>query len=459
MPFISEEAQHRDDLAAVFSAALAAADPRQAVLNAVSVDNNRLQVAGTVYNLAGFERIVVVGAGKAAARMAQAVETLAGERISAGLIIVKQGHKAPLSVIEQVEAAHPVPDEAGIEGTQRILQMVRESGDNTLIICLLSGGASSLLVSPAFGVTLQDKQETTRLLLNAGASIVELNAVRKHLSMIKGGQLSRAAWPAQLLTLVLSDVIGDPLDVIASGPTAPDCSTYADAQSVIEKYGLQATVPSSVRGYLKRGVAGQMPETVKAADPCLGRTRNVIVAGIGPSLLAAKKKGVQLGFDTRIISDSLQGEARDAAGFLAQLARTEMAQMKPGEQRCLLTGGETTVTVRGTGKGGRNQELALAFSLEIAGADGISLLSAGTDGSDGPNDAAGALVDGNTAAQARSKGLEPQACLDNNDSYGFFERFDTVSGAHSHFKTGPTGTNVMDIQIVLLSRRLASFAV
>jgi glycerate 2-kinase len=440
----------REILADIFDAALAAADPYNAVLKAASVEHDRLKIAGAKYDLAAFERIIVVGAGKAAARMALAIESLLGNRIAAGLIVVKDGHTAPLDIIEQVEAAHPVPNEAGIAGTQRILHMVRSAGEKTLVICLLSGGASALLVAPVEGVTLQDKQDATRLLLNAGASINELNAVRKHLSAVKGGRLAQAAFPAPLVTLIVSDVIGDALDVIGSGPTSPDDSTFADAWAVIAKYGLQQRFPPRVMDYLQHGIAGQKPETVKANDPCLTKTRNVIVAGIRQALDAARDRAAQLGYSVLMVSDTLQGEARDAAHFLAQAARSELDAMRANERRCLLCGGETTVAVRGTGKGGRNQELALAFALEIEGDQGVALLSAGTDGSDGPTDAAGAMVDGSTTSRARSLGIDPLRHLDDNDSYIFFQRLDAVSGAHSHFKTGPTGTNVMDIQILLL---------
>jgi glycerate 2-kinase len=455
----------RKMLVDIFNAALAAADPYNAVLNAASVERDQLQVAGANYDLAGFERIIVIGAGKATARMALAVESLLGDRIAAGLIVVKDGHTAPLDIIDQVEASHPVPNEAGIAGAQRILQMARAAGAKTLVICLMSGGASALLVAPVDGVTLQDKQDATRLLLNAGADIFELNAVRKHLSAVKGGRLAQAVWPAQLLTLIVSDVIGDPLDVIGSGPTSADNSTFAEAWAVIAKFGLQEKLPPRVAEYLQRGIAGQVPETVKENDECLTGTRNVIVAGIRQALDAAKQRSAQLGYIPKTISDTLQGEASDAARFLAQAARDELATMKPNERRCLLCGGETTVTVRGTGKGGRNQEFALAFALEIEGwaleiesrasdiegSRGVSMLSAGTDGTDGPTDAAGAMVDGNTIALAKKHGIDPLLYLRNNDSYAFFQQLDSVSGTHSHLKTGPTGTNVMDIQIVLLN--------
>jgi glycerate 2-kinase len=439
-------------LEAAFSAALAAADPFQAVMTSVALKDNHLRIAADSLDLSAFDRILVVGAGKATARMAQAIETLLGARITAGQIIVKDGHTAPLAVIRQTEASHPIPNEAGVEGTRRILSLLAAADERTLVICLLSGGASALLVAPAEDVSLRDKQDATRLLLNAGASIGELNAVRKHLSAVKGGQLARAAYPAHMVTLILSDVIGDPPGVIASGPTAPDDSTFADAAAVLTKYGLTAQMPPSVMRRLERGAAGLEAETVKRGASCLEVTHNVIIGGLRRAISAAGESFRRCGFAPHLISDILQGEAREAAHLLAQAARAEQAKMQPGEQRCLLWGGETTVTVRGTGKGGRNQELALAFALEIEGLAGITLLSAGTDGTDGPTDAAGAVVDGATVTQARNAGMDPLQYLDNNDSYEFFRLLDAAAGTHTHLKTGPTGTNVMDIQIVLLTK-------
>ncbi len=435
-----------------YAAAVAAADPYQAILGSATLAGDQLTVAGARYDLSRFRRILIVGAGKATARMALAVETLLGSRITAGEIIVKEGHTVPLAIIRQTEASHPIPDEAGVAGTQRILSLLRHTNEKTLVICLLSGGASALLVAPADGISLQDKQEATRLLLNAGATIDELNAVRKHLSAVKGGQLALAAHPAQVVALVLSDVIGDPPGVIASGPTAPDDSTFRDAIAVIEKHGLRSTMPVPVMRRLERGAAGLEAETVKPDAPCLKVTRNVVIGSLRQAISAAQKTLGQSGLATRVISDILQGEAREAARVLVQAARAELAMMQPGEQRCLLCGGETTVTVHGLGIGGRNQELALAFALEIEGLTGITLLSAGTDGTDGPTDAAGAIVDGMTAMEARRAGLNPLQYLDDNNSYAFFRQLDANLGMQSHFKTGPTGTNVMDIQVILVTK-------
>jgi glycerate-2-kinase len=437
----------------IFNAALAAVDPYHAVIKNITFEKNCLHTAGAAYELDAFSRVLVVGAGKAAARMALAIEDALGDRITEGLIVVKEGHTAPLKIIKQVEASHPVPNEAGVEGTKRIVKLVRAADEKTLVICLLSGGASALLVAPMNSLTLNDKQEVTSLLLQAGASIGELNAVRKHLSAVKGGRFAKAACPAQVVTMVLSDVIGDRLDVIASGPTARDSTTFADALAVIEKYELKEKIPIRVLSFLERGVEGREPETVKSGDSCLHKTRNVIIGGITQALSAAKEKARQLGLAPEVITAELQGEARDAALFLAAAALRVFDALRPGELRCLLSGGETTVTVKGNGKGGRNQELALAFALEIEGLDAVSLLSAGTDGTDGPTDAAGAIVDGSTVSRARALGIDPVQYLDYNDSYSFFKQFDALSGDKCHVITGPTGTNVMDLQIMLLEKR------
>jgi glycerate 2-kinase len=442
-----------DRLIDIFNSAIAAVDPYHSMIRAITVEHNCLHAAGAAYELDAFSRVLVVGAGKATARMALAIEGALGDRITEGLIVVKEGHTAPLKIIKQMEASHPVPNEAGVEGTKRIVQMVRAANEKTLVICLLSGGASALLVAPMNGLTLQDKQEATSLLLNAGASIGELNTVRKHLSAVKGGRFAKTACPAQVVTMVLSDVIGDRLDVIASGPTARDSTTFADAMAVIEKYGLREKMPIRVLSFLERGMEGQEPETVKSGDSCLHKTRNVIIGGITQALSAANEKARQLRFAPVVITGELQGEARDAARFLAKTAFRAHGALRPGELRCFLSGGETTVTVKGNGKGGRNQELALAFALEIEGLDGVSLLSAGTDGTDGPTDAAGAIVDGSTVTRAHALGIDPVHCLNYNDSYMFFQRFDELSGNKSHVITGPTGTNVMDLQIMLLEKR------
>ncbi len=441
----------RSDCIDIFQTALTAADPYQAVLGHVSLSGDFLSAGVEGYDLKKFGRIIVVGAGKGTALMAQAAEQVLNDRIDHGIIAVKYGHTRPLRKIIQREAAHPLPDEAGLRATAEIRELLKKAGEETLVICLLSGGASSLLVAPANGITLDEKRRTTDILLAAGAEISELNAVRKHLSAIKGGRLAEIAFPATVITLILSDVIGDKIDVIASGPTVPDSTNFNDALAVIHKYSVEEKIPASVLSLLHLGVAGIVPDTPKDGAVFFQKTRNIIVGSIRQSLDAARKRAAELGFEPAIISSELRGEAKDAAVLLASQAKKIRSAVRPGDRpRCLLAGGETTVTVKGTGKGGRNQELTLAFAREIAGISGITLLSAGTDGTDGPTDAAGAVVDGETVSKARAIGLDPAAFLENNDSYSFFSKFDLLTGEKHHIITGPTGTNVMDMQILLI---------
>lgn len=437
----------------IFYAALSAVDPYEAVRRALMVDDNRLFAGGEVYDLKQFDRVIVIGAGKACSRMALAVEESLKDLIEGGLIIVKYGHSAALGKVDQIEASHPLPDISGVEGTERIMEMVRNADKKTLVICLLSGGGSALLVSPLPGIDLEDKQKATEIFLKAGASVSEVNTVRKHLSSVKGGRLAQAAYPATVLTLILSDVIGNAFDVIASGPTAPDSTTFQDAAAIIEKYELRRLLPGRVVSLIERGIKGEEPETAKSADACFDRTRNVIVGAIALALSAAREKAAAAGLSPEVVTAELQGEAREAAGILARTAVHARNTLIPGERRCFLFGGETTVTVGGNGLGGRNQELALAFALEIEGIPGITLLSAGTDGTDGPTDAAGAIVDGGTMKKAREYGMDPAAYLERNDSYSFFKRFDSLTGEKSHIITGPTGTNVMDLQIICVEKQ------
>jgi hydroxypyruvate reductase len=431
----------------VFRAALEAADPGQAVKRHVAVKGGVLRAGGTSYDLSCFSRMIVVGAGKASCPLAAVLEEILRGRISSGLVITKYGHGVPLKTVEVVEAGHPIPDAAGMAATQRILALAGAADGRTLLIDLLSGGGSALLVAPAAGLTLADKQQVTDRLLRAGATISELNSVRKHLSRVKGGRLAEAAGPATVLSLILSDVIADRLDVIASGPFAPDSTTFADALAVLDRYGLRASVPAATK-VLEDGAAGRRPETPKQGASCFAKVQNVIVGSLNRSLQAASDKARSLGYEAEITTAELQGEASQAASMLARRARDAAAR---GGRRCLISGGETTVTVRGSGRGGRNQELALAFALEIEGEEHIALLSAGTDGTDGPTDAAGAVVDGATVRRAREAGLDPGAFLRNNDSCTFFEQLDALTHGRSHLKTGPTGTNVMDIQAIIIN--------
>ena len=434
----------------IFQAALEAADPFKAVKRSLRLERGRLLAGGEAYDLRAFERVIVVGAGKGTAPMAEAVEDLLGERIEGGLIIVKYGHTRPLKRVLQVEAAHPLPDESGVRATLEIIRLLEGADEKTLLVCLLSGGASALLTAPCEGITLEEKRATTGLVMGAGADIFELNAVRKHISRVKGGRLAEFSRPATLLTLIMSDVIGDRLDTIASGPTVPDETTFSDAMAVVDKYGLYDRLPPSVIGHLREGVTGRIQETPKGKEDFSGRTKNLIVGSLKGSLEAASARASELGFSVTLLTSELRGEAREAARYLAGKALEAGHRVSKPGLVCLLSGGETTVTVRGKGTGGRNQELALAFALEVEGTSGITLLSGATDGTDGPTDSAGAVVDGATVEKARRAGLDPEAFLDANDSYAFFERLDTSTGENYHLKTGPTGTNVMDVQIIIV---------
>src|SRR5512143_1181782 len=443
----------RAELIDIYQSAIRAADPYHAVRGHLSLTGDILSVASAEYDLKSFRRIIVVGAGKGTAPMARAVEDILNDRINEGIIIVKYGHTGLLRKIVQREAAHPLPDEAGLRATSEIRELLKEAGEETFVICLLSGGASSLFVAPADGITLNDKRVVTDLLLSSGADIHELNSVRKHISAIKGGRLAEIAYPATIVTMILSDVIGNKLDVIASGPTVPDSSSFRDALDVIHKYSLEEKIPSGVFSLLHLGVSGVLPDTPKSGAVFFQQVRNIVVGSIQQSVEAARGRAAELGFEPHLLTSELQGEAHDAALFLASKSIEIRSAMQTGDSpRCLLAGGETTVTVKGTGKGGRNQELALAFAIEIAGIPGISMLSAGTDGTDGPTDAAGAVVDGTTATKAQERGMEPMEYLANNDSYRFFQKFDALTGGKAHLMTGPTGTNVMDLQLMLVEK-------
>jgi len=443
----------RKELHSIFLAGVEAVNPYGLVLQAVYLNGKNLNIGDVAYNLNHFKSIIVVGAGKATAPMAQAMESILGDVIDDGKIIVKYGHTARLKRTKVVEASHPVPDEAGVKGTEDIIKMLKNADKETLVIYLISGGASALLVSPADSITLGDKKVVTELLLKAGASIDELNTVRKHLSKVKGGRLAQIASPAAVITLILSDVIGDRLDVIASGPTAPDPTTFQDAMNVIEKHSLKNRLPARVLKLLKQGINGKIKDTPKGGESFFKKTRTVIIGSLKHAIASAREKVISIGFKAEVITSELQGEARDVARYLAARAIEVQNSVREGERpRCLISGGETTVTVKGNGLGGRNQELALAFAMEIEGIKGLTMLSAGTDGTDGPTDAAGAFVDGNTIVSARELGIVPEIYLENNNSYNFFKRLDFISKRRHHLITGPTGTNVMDMQIICVEK-------
>jgi hydroxypyruvate reductase len=438
----------RRAVASILTAAIRAVDPQAAVARAVRRRGQILRVGRRRYDLRAVRHIYLVGAGKACAPMAAAWERLLDDRLTAGVVVVKYGHGMPLRRVEVLEAGHPLPDHAGARAADRILEMVSQAGASDMVVCLISGGGSALLPAPVEGITLPEKMAVTDLLLRSGATIVEINAVRKHLSRIKGGRLARAAAPARVVGVVLSDVPGDPLDAIASGPISPDPTTFADAVAVLRRYGLLDRVPPSVRDYLQRGQAGQAPETPKPGDPLFARVQVEVVGNIDRAVDAAAAQAARLGFRPLILTTRLEGEAREAARVICSVARTVRERGRPVRPpACLLAGGETTVTVRGPGRGGRCQEFALAAALAIEGWEDVVVAACGTDGTDGPTDAAGAVADGTTRRRAREAGADPARALADNDAYPLFHRLSDL------LVTGPTRTNVTDVYAVVVGRR------
>ncbi len=424
-------------------AALEAVDPAAAVRRHVRRQGAELRVAGQRYDLNACDRVFLIGGGKAAVPMAAAIVDILGQRLSRGVVVTKHGHAGDWSAprVQVIEAGHPVPDEHSVRGAEAVVELAERATEGDLVICLISGGGSALLTRPAEGLTLDDVQRLTDALLRSGATINEINAVRKHGSGIKGGNLARAAAPAQLVTLILSDVIGDPLDVIASGPTVPDTSTVEEAREVLQRHGVEDL--------------GALRETPKPGDPIFDRVQNLVVGSNRLAAVAATEKARQLGFEALLLGTYVEGEAREVAQVAAALAKGVRADGDPlSPPACLVWGGETTVTIRGEGKGGRNQELALAAALALDGWRDVLLTALATDGTDGPTDAAGAVVTGETLDRARALGLDARAALAANDSYHFFADLaapwpqEAAAGGLIH--TGPTGTNVNDLLFILV---------
>ena len=436
----------RKDIRKIFDAGLKAADPKQAVRRAVYlIDDDRLQIGDHEYDLGQFDGIKVVGAGKAAASMAAAIEEILGSHISEGVITTKYGYSLPLKRFTVFEAGHPVPDEAGLTGTKRIVNLLEQTHDKDMIICLISGGGSALMPLPVPGISLEDKQKTTEVLLACGANIHEINTIRKHISRIKGGKLARAAFPRTLVTLILSDVIGDDIDVIASGPTVADRSAFADCMKVLEKYNITDKIQPHIIEYMKRGIRGIEPETPKSGDRVFDKTQVLIIGSLSLSIAAARDKAAALGYNTLILSSFVEGETRDVAKVHAAIIKEILKSGNPTPRpACVISGGETTVTIRGNGLGGRNMEFVLAAAIEIEKLDGVVVLSGATDGTDGPTDAAGAIADGTTLQRGLAQGYNAPDFLKNNDSYHFFEALGDL------LITGPTLTNVMDLRILLV---------
>lgn len=437
--------RRREDALAIFRAGLQGVEPIEAVKRYVRREGDLIVVDGERYSLADYRRIVLIGGGKAAAPMARAIEECLDDVALEGLISVKYGHLDSLQAVAIRQAGHPVPDEQGFLAAREMFSLAESADERTLVFCLLSGGGSALLPFPVAGVSLADKQETTRSLLACGATIHEINAIRKHLSVIKGGGLARAVYPGRLITLILSDVVGDDLDSIASGPCVADNSTFADCLEIIQRYSLEADIPSSVLDYLRMGARGKRPETPKEGDPFFAMVKNVIVGNNYNALLFAKTKAEELGYATLILSSMMEGDTRVVSGNHVAIGREILLHGHPVPgPACILTGGETTVRLTGAGKGGRNQEFALAALCRLREKETITIVSAGTDGSDGPTDAAGAIADSIALSRCMEKGLNASSYLAENDSYTFFDAVDSL------IRTGPTNTNVMDIRIILV---------
>jgi hydroxypyruvate reductase len=430
-------ASARAAAAAIWRAALAAGDVVPLLQRHLELDGHRLGAGPLALDLDRVRRVLVLGAGKAGAAMARGVEALLGPRVSGGFVVVKDGYRMPTAQIEIAEAGHPVPDSRGLAASAQLLALAGAATADDLVLFLVSGGGSALTPAPAPPITLEEKQVVTRLLLAAGATINELNAVRKHLSRFKGGLLARAAAPATVLTLALSDVIGDPLDVIASGPTAPDSTTYAEALAVLERRDVTGRTPGSVLERLHAGARGEIAETPKRGDPVFARVTHVVVGNNALVVDAAAAEAARLGYRPHVLTRSLQGEARDVARELLGRARA-----MPGPA-CLIAGGETTVTVRGSGRGGRCQEFAVAAALHLEASEDLVVLAAGTDGTDGPTDVAGGLVDAGTTARGRAAGLDAARALADNDTHAL------LTAAGDSVVTGPTNTNLLDLYLIL----------
>lgn len=435
----------RTDAKSIFDAGLSAVDPAAAIERFCSVGDGTLRVGDRVYDLNRFGRIRLMGAGKAGAPMARALERMLESRLASGLITVKYGHTLPLDRVRTIEAGHPLPDRAGEAGARAMLTMAREAGADDLLLCVISGGGSALMPLPAEGLTLVDKQRAMETLLACGATIHEINTLRKHISGIKGGRLAAAAWPATVVTLIVSDVVGDDLDIIASGPTVADRSTFAECMEMCRRYAIEAQLPRNVMRHLRAGLSGEAPETPSPDHPAFQRTQNLVVARNMDAIRESARKARALGYGCLILSSMIEGETRHVArvhtAILREIRRSGHPIPPPA---CILSGGETTVTLTGSGRGGRNQEFALAATEDIRMCGNAVILSAGTDGTDGPTDAAGAVVDAHTWQRAKALGLSCRRFLAANDAYRFFEPLDDL------FITGPTHTNVMDLRIALV---------
>ena len=426
-------------------ATLESADPQRIIKAKVHRTGNALHVEGQTFNLSQFRELYVIGGGKASGPMATALESILGDRISKGIINVPQNSGPHQSAkIEFREASHPIPNEAGLQGAKAMLNLASQAEKRDLIICLISGGGSSLMPLPRDEIPLNDLQSVTDALLRSGATINEINTVRKHLSAVKGGWLAKAAYPATVLNLILSDVIGDPLDFIASGPTVPDSTTFQDAVQILNRHKLWKTMPQPVKAALMEGQEGRLEDTPKQGDKAFRNVKNIIIGNNRTATQAACESLCKAGLQSLLLTSLLEGEARHVGTLLSSIAKEIEASGNPVSRPCgIVAGGETTVTVTGDGKGGRNQEVALSAALGVTGMNGVAIASLSTDGIDGPTDAAGAVIDGNTLARSRRARMNARECLAHNDSYRFLSKLEDL------IFTGLTGTNVNDVSVIV----------
>ena len=425
--------------------AINAVNPKKIIKSKVSLRNGILKVGNYRFNLKTFNHIYLVGGGKASGLMAETFEEILGDYLSDGLVIIPHQSAQPKTrIVKILKGSHPLPDNDGVKGTKKIMEIAEKTTKDDLLICVLSGGGSSLMSMPKNGISLQDKRKVIEALLKSGARIDEINTVRKHLSSFKGGQLAKKAFPATILNIILSDVVGDELSVIASGPTVPDPTTFKDAINVLKKYDLWEKAPESIKEILSEGTKGRIAETPKEKDKIFEKVYSVIVGNNRTACLAAIEKLKDKGLNTLLLTSHMEGEAREVGLFLAAIAREITLWGTPVKKpAAVVVGGETTVTVRGKGLGGRNQEIALSASTKLQGLAGNVIASISTDGIDGPTDAAGAIVDGETSLRSRKLGLDIEKYLEENDSYTFFKKLNDL------IYTGPTGTNVNDIAVII----------
>lgn len=435
----------REKAKSIFFASLKGADSKLCVERFLKLENGYILAGDFRKKLNEINKIIVIGAGKASALMAQATEEVLGDEIDSGAVVSKTGYQAPLKKIKLYFGGHPYPDENGAKGTQTIIETVSEAGENDLVISLFSGGGSALFVSPFDRISLEDKKRMTRLLLECGANIDEINTIRKHISKVKGGRLVKLAYPAQIVSLILSDVIGDRLDSIASGPTAPDPTTFKDCLEILFKYKLMDKIPKSIKVFLEKNQNKKDNETLKPGNLVFEKVKNIIVGSNLSALKEAERKAKELDFNTLMLSSTISGDTRKAALEHVELAKKIKVEKKiVPPPACVISGGETTVEVKGKGLGGRNQEFVLVSAIEIDGLKDVVIASLNTDGTDGPTDACGAICDGFTVSRAKKLKLDPKEYLNQNDSYHFFQQLGDL------IKTGPTNTNVMDIHIILV---------